>query len=276
MTTANRKQSSIYARLVSRLAVLALVSSLMLPAANAGLVKAPDGFDDLLVYLQNGIFDPAAPHPVIPGCAGGICDGNYFQEVFQGRTTAEVEALEAQAKSFFFERFGIDVDDPAMAGRAVLQRFLLDPRAEYRAYVISDVYVPPEGFVINDGGWLLIITDPNGIELTSGPFAGQRIPAASLALFGEYQIEVQRGARVVRTIDLSYRSGSFVIPDANGLAHFGCELKRGRLDENGFFDLSVPRDGLAQGYAAPFLDLGDGTVKANVRNTITIGGLGGI
>lgn len=260
----------------SRLATLALLSMLVLPVAKAGLVKAPDGFDDLLLYMQNGVFDPTAPHPVIPGCAGGICDGNYFQEVFQDRSAAEVEALEAQAKLFFFDRFGIDVDDPAMAGRAVLQRFLLDPRAEYRAYVISGVNVPPEGFVINDGGWLLIVTDPNGIELTSGPFAGQHIPAGSLALFGEYQIEVRRGARLVRTIDLSYRSGSFVIADPNGIAHFGCELKRGRLDENDFFDLSVPRDGLAQGYAGPFVDLGDGTVKANVRNTITIGGLGGI
>ncbi|GAB4192669.1 MAG: hypothetical protein Tsb002_22520 [Wenzhouxiangellaceae bacterium] len=243
--------------------------------ASAGLVFPPEGFDEFLVYMQNGEYNPAEPHPVVPGCAGGICDGNYFQETYQQRTPAEVDALEAQAKAFYLARFGIDVDDPANDGRVLLQRFMIDPRAEYRAYVISNLYVPNRGFRINDGGWLLFITDPEGYEL-GGEFSGQTAPVGSLALFGEYQIEVQYGRRIIREIDISYRSGSFVTADANGIAHFGCEVKRGLLSDNNFYDLTVPRDGLAQGFAGASLDLGNGVIKANVRNTLTFNELGGI
>jgi hypothetical protein len=260
-----------------RNALLALaVGALTVPAASAGITQAPLGYDGYLTYMQNGIYDPAAPHPVIPGCAGGFCDGNYFQSVFQKRTPAQVAALETQAKAFYKGRFGIDVDSPANAGRVALQRFMLDPRAEYRAYVISDVYVPREGFVINDGGFLLAITDPNGYTIPSGQFAGQKIPAGSVAIVGEYQIEVKRGSRIVNTIDISYRSGSFVVVDANGLGHFGCEIKRGRLNNNNFANLSVPRDGLAQGFIGQPAVLPGGKIKANIRTALTFGGIGGI
>ncbi len=239
-----------------------------MPLASAGLVKAPDGFDNLLLFMQNGVFDPSEPHPVIPNCLDSVCESDFFNLVSMDRSPAEIEALEEQGKAFFNARFGIDVDQASEEGRVYLFRFTVDPRAQYRAYIVSDINVPTEGFFVDDGGWILMITDEDGFEL-GGEFAGQTVPYGSMILFGEYQIEVKRGNTIVDTIVLSYRSGSFVSFDANGTASFGCEIKRGRLDENDFYDLSVPRDGLAQGYAGPFQPVGNGLVKANVRNTLT-------
>jgi hypothetical protein len=272
----NKKNTPIETKRFGTAAMVFCLSLLLLPMAKAGMVQAPDGFDDLLLYMQNGVFDPTEPHPVIPNCAGGFCFSDYFQTAIQQRDSAEIGVLVEQAKSFFNARFGIDLDDPANQGRVQLLDFTLDPRGDYRAYVISDTYVPPSGFFVNDGGWILMVVDPDGYEL-GGEFTGQTVPAGAMVLFGEYQIEVQRGNRIVRTIDLSYRSGSFVLFDANGIAHFGCELKRGRLDENNFYDLSVERDGLAQGYAGALEPVGNGLFKANVRNTLTFNDdLGGI
>ena len=252
------------------------LGALCATSASASVVQAPAGYDAYLTYIQNGVFDPASPHPVIPGCGGGICDGNYFHSAYMKRNPAQVAALETQAKAFFKRRFGIDVDNPANAGRVVLQRFTLDPRTSYRAYVISGVPVPPEGFAVNDGGFMLAVTDPNGYTLTSGEFIGQKIPAGGFMILGEYQIEVKRGNRIVETIEISYRSGSFVSRDANGVGHFACEIKRGRLEVSGFANLSVPREGLAQGIIGESAVLGGGKIKANVRTALTFGGIGGI
>jgi len=262
----NRYGSTI--RPFSGLVAIALLSLSVVGAAKAGMLQAPDGFDDLQLFIQVGTFDPLAPHPVIPNCAGGTCFGDHFLAVDMGRSAAEIEALEENAKQFYQSRFGIDVDAAVSEGRAAFFPFTVDPRVDYRAFVISGTYVPPEGFALNDGGWILMITDEDGFEL-GGEFEGQTVPYGSMALVGEYQIEVHRGNKIVRRIEHSYRSGSFVIFDDNGVASFGCEIKRGRLDENDFHDLNVGRDGLAQGYAGAPVSAGDGLIRTNVRNVMT-------
>lgn len=109
-----------------------------------------------------------------------------------------------------------------------------------------------------------------------GQSADQTIPVGSIAILGEYKIEVKYGNRIVDTIDISCRSGSFVVVEANGLGHFGCEIKRGRLNANNFANLAVTRDGLAQGFIDQPAVLGDGRIKAHTRTALTFGGIGGI
>lgn len=270
-----QSKSNTRSRLRNGLLALA-VSALAAPAASAGYTQAPSGYDAYLTYIMNGVYNPATPHPVVPGCSDGVCDGNYFHTVIQKRTPAQVAALETQAKAFFKARFGIDVDHPANAGRVVLLRTMADPRAQYRAYVISDMYVPREGFVVYDSSFVLAVIDPNGYTLTSGEFAGQTINPGSAVNVGEYRIEVKHGGRVVDIINIAYRSSAFVSPDANGRGQFACEIKRGRLDQNHFANPAVRRDGLAQGVFGETVELSGGRIKENIRNTLTFGGIGGI
>ncbi len=235
----------------------------------ATLTSSPAGYNSHLSYFANGqynIFSPS-PDPNLVNCFLQFCDGEFFLQQVQGYSSDEIAQIEADAKAFFLWRFGIDVDDPANIGRLTFQSFQLDPRNEYRAYLMSGAYVPDEGFEVRDGGFGITITDPNGYEL-GGEFAGVTIPRRSTMGYGEYNIAVVRQGQVVREVDISYRAGAALVANEFGLVPFFCEIHTGRLIDNDFSNPNVAREGVAQGLAF-VVDQGDGTFKVNFRNSLT-------
>lgn len=244
-------------------------------AQTAGFNYLPAGFDRLFVFTANGEFDPTQSNPDVPDCSDLVCDGNFFQEQIQGRTPEEVDALEEQVKPFFLERFGIDVDDPANIGRIIFFRSYLDPRVDFRAQVITGVFVPRSGFVVRDGAWVVAIIDPNGYEL-GGEFTGVTVPAGSSTFIGEYNILTIRHRRIVREIDISYRANQFIVPDVRGNSPFFNDARMGRLDETHLFDLSVPATGRAQGIVGGPAFTPEGLFKANLRTVLTFSDQGGL
>lgn len=257
------------ARNVNRLIMVASMAFYLASgvATAASISTPPDGYNKYLTYIANGQYDVFSENPDVPACFQQFCDGIFFQTEIQQRTAAEIEALAAAAKEFFIWRFGIDVDDPANAGRVTFAPFYLDPRNKYRAYAISHKFVPSKGYEVRDGGFGITITDPNGYTL-GGEFDGVQIPAATTLGFGEYNIAVTHRGHRVRTINISYRALLPLAPTTLGLVPFMCELHRGRLDDNNFGQQAVARQGIAQGLGS-FFPLGDGTFKINIRNSLT-------
>lgn len=245
-------------------AIFALATALMLFVPSSvtlgkGKLKAPNGFNHMIVYMGTGIFDPNNPNPRpgVHGCVGGFCDGNIFQKDIMGRTDEEILALENEAKKFFIRRYGIDIDDPTFAGRAVFDSFTFHPDIQYRLHLSTDHKVPTEGFIIRDGGFRLEITDPNGIDL-GGELAGSRIEQGHMIFFGNYNILVTNTeGKPIDELIIFYRSTTPAVIASDGSMTFSCAMSHALWGEG-------------QGFGTfTFLPRADGTIRANGRNVIT-------
>jgi hypothetical protein len=219
----------------------------------------PIGFQKLALYLGTGLFDPsvAEPRPGVTGCGGLFCDGEFFQEKIMNRTPEETEEIKNQAKEYFINQFGIDVDDPALEDRISFTMFMVNPDFEYRLHKLSHVNIPPQGWIIRDGGFQLSITDPNGIEL-GGELAGRLAPEGSAMFFGNYNIlATNKRGRPVDEILIFYKSLDPGQTLANGAFVFRCNM----FNE----DWGV---GLGLGTIL-FIPQEDGRIRGNGRNILS-------
>ncbi len=160
-----------------------------------------------------------------------------------GRDDAAFEAERAAADAYFRSTFG-----DLYTGE--LTAFGVDPRQEYRAYFISGEKVPPEGWVVRDGGFRTTLT--NG----------------GLVVFGNYNIKVEKpgqGGPDPDPIIIHYESADPIFVNADGSGLFRCRLSSDSFDDFG--------GGLAQGMFAP-QTLADGRTVTNIRNILTFPGLG--
>lgn len=213
----------------------------------------PDNFGFQLVYMADGVFDPSTPSPV-----GDLVD--WFHKDVMGRSDADIAAEREKARVFFEEQFGIDV-----ATEDVIP-FGQDPRTDYRAYKITGYNVPPEGWLVRDGGFRMAIEEGTVLHGRFGGEDGFVMPGDGFVVFGEYNIDVTAPGlgNDPENIIIHYQSASPIVPGQLDLS-FRCELSSDSFDDHG--------GGLAQGISAP-VTLDDGTRINNIRNILTFPGLG--
>lgn len=220
---------------------------------SAGKGTLPAGYNGFLVFMATG---------AIPLADGFFLDGAIFQEQIMKRTPAQISQNRADALAWFQTRFGI-VNADAHPDLSFFG-FYVDPRINYRAYVISGRRVPAEGFQVHDGGWLAIVTNPNGMTL-GGRFAGLHVPQNTLFTFGDYNIEVTRPGRGPNPSPLiiHFRCNSPLVPTLTGGEAFDCSLES---EEFG--------GGLAQGVSTPVIE--NGVLRPNGRTVLTFSNEGGL
>jgi hypothetical protein len=161
-----------------------------------------------------------------------------------GRDDAAIAAERAAADTYFATTFG------SLYVPGSLEAFGLDPRVGYTAYFISGENVPPEGWVVRDGGFRA--------DLTDGTFV----------VYGDYNINALgpgRSGRTAKPILIHYESVDPIHSHPDGSGYFRC-----RLSSSSFNDFG---GGLAQGMFADQM-LPDGRVVSNIRNILTFPGLG--
>ena len=160
-----------------------------------------------------------------------------------GRDTDALAAEETAADTYFQTTFG------GLYTPGSLMKFGVDPRNEYRAYFISGMRVPTEGWVVRDGGFLAILSD------------------GGMVVYGDYNIKVTkwgRGGRDPEPIIIHYQSAGPIYPNPDGSLMFLCVLSSDSFDDHG--------GGLAQGISVPITIAGQ--TVANIRNILTFAGLG--
>jgi len=261
-TTKTRMLENLLAALVA----VGVTAALALPVAADPRQSIPLGYtDDFLVIMASGVVDDnQQPNAPFHTCTGSVCDGEYFHKVVMGRSDAEILALEQDAKAFYLQRFGFDVDAPANVGRIVFKRYTSHPDMNYRVYVQAGERVPAEGWHFYDGGWVVTITDPAGYTL-GGEWAGYHANQNALFFFGNYQfLKTNKQGHIVDRQDIFYRAGAPLNVDTGSDASFKCELS---LDDQLF---STGVHGVAQGIASAY-PIGPGALKLAIRNVITFG-----
>src|SRR5918994_2158959 len=135
-----RKRSLVTLGLVSVALALATI------AAAHSSWPPPAPFGKYLVYTAANVYDPS-----VPPAEGDLAD--WFHRDIMGRDDDAIAAERAAADAYFEATFG-ELYSPGS-----LEAFGLDPRNEYRAYFISGESVPPEGWVVRDGGFIATLSD---------------------------------------------------------------------------------------------------------------------
>lgn len=228
-------------------------------AKNVTAAETPSGFKRLAMYMGNGVFDPSVsePRPGVTGCTGLFCDGEFFQEDIMHRTPAETEAIKEDAKAYFLEHFGLDVDDPALAGRISFSMFMVNPDFQYRLHILSGEKVGPDGWIIRDGGFKIDVIDPDGVML-GGKNAGIHADAGSAMFFGNYNILVtDKNGKPKDELIIFYKSTNPGMSLSNGAFVFNCTMFNEDWGE-----------GVGMGTIF-FKTLEDGTIRGNGRNVLT-------
>ena len=226
------------------------------------LQPTPAPFQHFLVYSAQGSYDPLeGPFP--EGCSpedplitSGFCtdtEERFFHKKIMGFSEEESNDEERKAKGFFLQRFGLDAETLLEQGRATFTRIRFDPRQDFRAFVFSGECVSSEGYKWRNGGFLLSIIDPEGVEL-GGEFDGQKAPEGSGVLFGMYNILIT--GPYAREEIIRYRS---LMPTATsrGITTVNCELHHPAWGE-----------GLLQGLISSRMQ-GDGKLQAATRSVLT-------
>jgi hypothetical protein len=235
---------------------IALAAITAASAADGFVHPTPAGFNRYLVYMANGVFDPATTPDLLPG--------DIHQKEVMKRTPKEIAQQEALARQFYRQRFGLNLDD----GSVSFQSFTFNPANNYRAYTIAGESVPAEGWVVRDGGFSATVMAEGGVTL-GGQFPGVHVPKGTSFAFGDYNILVSEpGGKPgkQREIILHYRSGDPLITDQFGVLAFRCGLVNSETDL-GVTEASWA--GMAQGLVRPRQQLPDGTVKVSIRNVLT-------
>ncbi len=206
----------------------------------------PDGYNGFLVFMATG---------AIPATDSFFLDGAIFQEQIMKRTPAQIAANRAAALSYFATRFGLT--DAANHPDLAFFGFYADPRIDYRAYVISGYQVPPEGFEVHDGGWIALVTNPNGTTL-GGAFPGRHVPINTVFSYGDYSIERTRKGKGPQPAPLviHYQCNHPLVLTFTGGEVFDCALQS---EEFGV--------GLGQGVTTPLVE--DGILRPNGRTVLT-------
>jgi hypothetical protein len=215
-------------------------------AQDGGTSNLPAPFDMYLVYTAAGVYDADDPDYTAP-------DGDFWHSEIMGRSEEEIAQDRAEAVAFFEERFGINPDEHDGVD---ITSFMVDPRNEYRAYIVAGREVPAEGWVVRDGGWRFAVTAEDGVTL-GGEFEGMQVPQGTFAVFGDYNIDAD-GEEII----IHYQSGQPIVPTPTDGIYFLCEISHPEWGS-----------GLAQGIAASEVDE-DGLTRANIRNILTFPGLG--
>jgi hypothetical protein len=181
--------------------VMAIVTLAASPLS--GVNPPPEPFGKYLVYSAAGVYDPS-----IPPVEGDLAE--WFHKEIMGRDDAAIEAERARADAYFQATFG------ALYTPGSLEAFGVDPRNEYRTYFISGMRVPPEGFVVRDGGFRAV--------LSNGGFV----------VFGDYNIKVTKpgGGPDPESILIHYESADQIFETPTGL-FFLCRLSSDNFEDFG-------------------------------------------
>ncbi len=219
--------------------VLALITVLIVSITGFALT-APEGFDKYLVYMAAGSYDPD-----IEPAEGNL--GMWFHKEIMGRSDEEIARIREEADVYFYEQFG--------PGLPTSMPFGVDPREEYRAYVSSAEEVPSEGWVVRDGGFMVMIMEDTILHGEYGGEEGKPVPAGSMLVYGEYNID--RSPSGKDPLIIQYYSASPIIMHPH---------------ESGFkFDCIIVSEefgvGRAQGLSNP--KTVDGMKQANIRTQLT-------
>ena len=197
----------------------------------------PTGYDKYITLMANGVYKSVDGSILVDGLFEG--DGLKFQKYVMGRNNAEIEAWKQRALDFFMERFGVD---PIDNEDFYFTGYQIDPKLDYRAFTISDESVPSSGWEVFDGGYVALVTNPDGITL-GGEYEGVHVPSGAQLVFGEYKIVSDDYWK--KPIYLRYQS---VQPVIGGLIR--CEFfspKYGRGLGGGVNDSRVDEDGVVHG-----------------------------
>jgi hypothetical protein len=220
--------------------ILTVIAALAVSITGFAVTPTPQGFDKYIVYMAAGRYN-ADVAPV-----EGDLSMWYHKDVM-GRSDEEIAEVHAEADAYFEKQFGPNLPS-AMP-------FAFDPRDEYRVYVSSGEEVPSEGWVIRDGGFMVMLMEDTVLYGEYGGEQGKFVPAGSMLVYGDYNIDRTPSGKDPMIIHYHSAAPIMMHPYEPGFK-IDCTIIS---EEFGI--------GRAQGFSSPLIV--DGMTQVNIRTVLT-------
>ena len=239
-----------------------------------GINPVSIGFEGMVMFVADGEYIPASPNPDVPGCFMGLCDQDFFWNEIGKVSPEEVAMKEIAAKTFFLNRFGLEVDFLSANGTIAYLPIYADPRINYRARFVAGKHVHPYGWEVHDPAFLVVTQQD---LVLGGEWEGVEVPPGTIFSFGEYWIQKSRLIKVGRQpklvklnkfLVIKYQSsGPIPPPGIHGLISSNCEVTespwgKGIAQVVGGFDITDTSGTTLQ--------------KQNLRNVLTFDDASGL
>ena len=253
--------------------LLTMLASFSVQADNNIKADAPDGYTGYITYIGNGEAGLDSLNFVDIGPEAITC----FQDVL-GRDQAEIGQHLQDAISWSQMNMGLTVTPLDGQGNPVNPNasawalpYSLRSDVGVRAYVVSGEKVPSSGWQVRDCGWQIVCVNPNGCPL-SNDFAGQNLNPGSGFAYGDYVILADKSGNDDDK-GKGKKDKKFVLP-------FTPAALVDQIGSKVYFTWNIESEDfgtcVAQGMINPKIDINAGTVKHNIRNTITCNDQGGL
>lgn len=222
-------------RVVATMLAAAMVAALALIASgndadangrSRAVAAVPDGFQQYLTYM-------AQPREVDEPTVVNYQTFKEFQAEVWGRDEADIQDFRQEAIDFYEQRFGLDFSDAqvqddgsqSIDGAKLVPSFVV-PESEYRAYIIGGRWTPPEGYVVRDSSFNVMLEPGTTLGGEYGGADGKVAEDGGLLAFGDYNILIPGpGNSSDETIDIRFRSTGPIVPNADGVMTFVCDLE---------------------------------------------------
>ena len=186
--------------------------------AGCAMEAAPPDYG---LFIADGTFDPLDPDVVPPTFE------DFFVDAL-GWPASDVDRAREDARRFFADSYGLDVDAGVTEGRLQWLEYRVDPRANYRVYALPERVVPPEGWPIREVTMSVLVIDPAGMEL-GGPYAGVWVPPGPVAATGWYQIDGVDPDGDPESIEIAFHTDGVMGTTVDGRGLLFCAMESEQL-----------------------------------------------
>ncbi|XP_067939285.1 uncharacterized protein [Watersipora subatra] len=96
--------------------------------------------------------------------ANNALDGRQFLTHHMGFSKGEIERQRQLAVDYWLTKFKVDGEALEATANASIIEYQINPAVNERAYLVTeDCEIPAEGLLVLDGGFQLLITNPDGV-----------------------------------------------------------------------------------------------------------------
>ena len=168
------------------------------------------------LFIADGTFDPLDASYTPPAF------DDFFIERL-GMDLDGIDALRTDAKRFYLDVYGLDVDAEVQAGTISWNELRFDPRGEYRVYDMPGLDIPAEGWFLDDVVFAPLVVAPEGVVL-GAPYEGVVASPGMLGAWGTYAIEAPEGQ-----ILIDYHSEGLAANAYDGKSLLTCVMQSDEL-----------------------------------------------
>lgn len=138
----------------------------------------------MITLIGDGKFNVSEENKEISGCENNSCTGNYFWKTIANENAF---GFENESRNYMLKAWGLNVKQLLEKNEIMMNNIYVDPRTNYRAYIIPGESIHRLGWQVHDQSFYYTLIKQ---KVLNGEYGnGISVPVGTSFVFGQYWIE---------------------------------------------------------------------------------------